>query len=295
LLPIAQVLALPEDEASRLLTSLRYPSLSSRTWAELQSILAEWESRRVTDDAPDESAEEDEEAVEEEEEEEEEEDAEEEEEDEEEEEEEEDAEEEEEGEEEEGDEEEEEDEQEGGGEEGANGEGGTGKKKRKRKGGSSDRRLVTYVDKREVKDSRNEQTGTRTVAGEAGVDLVVDHLKRQFSGRGYEIRKMPDKNKGYDILVRDQANRSIQWIEVKSTEEKWGVRGVGLSGPQFELALKKGEAYWLYVVEYLYERDARIWWINDPARRVTNFQYDEGWSQAAAGNDWVTGARPPRT
>jgi hypothetical protein len=299
LLPIAQVLALPEDEASGLLTSLRYPSLSSRTWAELQSILAEWESRRVTDDdAQDESAKEEEEPEEEgeeqeedqeeaqDEEDEEAEDAEEVEEDEEEDEEEEDEEEV----------EEDEDEQEGDGEEGANGEGDTGKKKRKRgrKGGSSDRRLVTYVDKREVSDSRNEQTGTRTVAGEAGVDLVVDFLKRHFGGRGYEIRKMPDKNKGFDILVQDAANRSIQWIEVKSTEEKWGVRGVGLSGPQFDLALKKGQAYWLYVVEHLYEPDARIWSINDPACQVTNFQYDEGWTQVATGGEWVTGARRPR-
>jgi hypothetical protein len=59
------------------------------------------------------------------------------------------------------------------------------------------------------------------------------------------------------------------------------------------MASIEGERYWLYVVEHLYEHEARIWWIQDPANRVTTFQFDEGWTKVAEGNTWVGGARRP--
>ena len=69
------------------------------------------------------------------------------------------------------------------------------------------------------------------------------------------------------------------------------MRGVGLSEAQFSLAREKRDKYWLYVVEHLYEPDARIWWIRDPASRVGYFQYDYGWQGTAEGHSWVKGAR----
>jgi Domain of unknown function (DUF3883) len=105
---------------------------------------------------------------------------------------------------------------------------------------------------------------------------------------------MPDRNKGYDILIKDRrTGADVQYVEVKSTEDRWGLRGVGLSRAQFDLAAAECERFALYVVEHLYEQEARIWWIKNPARRVTTFQYDEGWMNAADGNAWVLGARRP--
>jgi hypothetical protein len=172
-----------------------------------------------------------------------------------------------------------------------------GKPGNKRKGRSSaaDRRLISYVGSDKDGDSRNESGADRSAAGEAGVDLVVAHLQRQLAGQGLDVVKMPDKNKGYDILVRDtRTGNTVRYVEVKSTEERWGIRGVGLSRPQFELGVDEGGAFALYVVEYLYAQEARIWWIDDPANKVTTFQYDEGWTTAADGNAWVTGAHRPK-
>ena len=328
LLPMARVLACETDaEATDLLTEFDYPKLDRSTWEEIQAVLRDWEATRRDEEEPQveeepeddeepEEAEDDEEPEEPEDEEEPEEPEDEEEpeepedeeepeepEDEEEPEEPEDEEEpeepedEEEPEEPEDEEEPEEPEDEEEPEEPEDEEDDEKRKKRRKKRSSSNQRLVSYVnngDDREEKDSRDEDSGKRTQAGEAGVDLVVAHLRKQFHGLGYDVRKMPDKNKGFDVLVMDASNRPIEWIEVKSTEDNWGLRGVGLSGSQFALALKKGKKYWLYVVEHLYELEARIWWIQDPARRVTNFQYDDGWTQAAEGSDWVSGARPPK-
>ena len=58
---------------------------------------------------------------------------------------------------------------------------------------------------------------------------------------------------------------------------------MGLTEPQFSLAQQERERYWLYVVENLYQPEARLWWIRDPAGRVDYFHYDYGWRAAAQG------------
>jgi hypothetical protein len=42
------------------------------------------------------------------------------------------------------------------------------------------------------------------------------------------------------------------------------------------------DSYWLYVVEYALDPDQRrIWPVPDPARRVSDFMFDDGWKDAA--------------
>jgi hypothetical protein len=73
--------------------------------------------------------------------------------------------------------------------------------------------------------------------GDAGVDLVVAHLEDDLAGQGLDVLKMPDNNKRYDVLVKDKrTGAAVRYIAVKSTEERWGLRGAGLSQPQFQLA-----------------------------------------------------------
>jgi hypothetical protein len=160
---------------------------------------------------------------------------------------------------------------------------------------AADRRLISYVLSESTEPSRGGAGGDRTQAGDAGVDLVVRQLRDELSGTGHVVIKMPNGNKGYDVEVRDRTSAVVRYVEVKSTEDRWGAQGVGLSRPQFDLARQEKDRFWLYVVERLYEPDARIWWIRDPASQVGTFQYDHGWSNAADGSSWVEGARRPST
>jgi hypothetical protein len=166
----------------------------------------------------------------------------------------------------------------------------------KKNGGRPDSQLISYVSPNltDRSPSRNED-GTheqhlRDAAGEAGVDLVIKHLETELRESGSRIEKMPEKNKGYDILVRDANDEPQCYIEVKATAGAWGLRGVGLTDPQFTLARIERERYVLYVVEHLYQPQAHLWWIRDPAGRVDYFHYDRGWQTAAEGQAAVTGA-----
>lgn len=62
-----------------------------------------------------------------------------------------------------------------------------------------------------------------------------------------------------------------------------------MSKPQFEDGQTLGDLYWLYVVEFAMSPEFRIYRIQDPARRVTDFLYDDGWSALAEPDD----AEPP--
>jgi hypothetical protein len=61
----------------------------------------------------------------------------------------------------------------------------------------------------------------------------------------------------------------------------WDACGVGLTYPEFEKAQDLGDKYWLYIVERADESDANIYQIQNPALKVDQFMYDDGWSQAA--------------
>ncbi len=115
------------------------------------------------------------------------------------------------------------------------------------------------------------------------MDLVVAYLTAELAESGASVKKMPANNEGYDILVRDANGKPQRYIEVKTTTGAWGLRGVGLTQPEFKLAQKEGGRYTLYVVEQLDQPDARIWWIHNPAGRVDYFHYDYGWQTAADG------------
>ena len=177
---------------------------------------------------------------------------------------------------------------------------GSGEKKRstsgKKQGARPDSQLISYVSPNPSgpepgrSEDRSREQHLRDAAGEAGVDLVIKHLEAELRETGSRVEKMPKNNKGYDILVRDANGEPQRYIEVKATEEAWGLRGVGLTEPQFSLARQERERYWLYVVEHIYQPEARLWWIHDPAGRVDYFHYDYGWRTATQGQARVTGA-----
>lgn len=72
-------------------------------------------------------------------------------------------------------------------------------------------------------------------------------------------------NPGFDLYETDDAGVPVRWIEVKAMSGSWESRPVALSPTQFEWAREKGDAYWLYVVEYAGTDSARIMCVQSPA------------------------------
>jgi hypothetical protein len=119
-----------------------------------------------------------------------------------------------------------------------------------------------------------------TALDRAGVDRVLKDL----TDAGFSPREMPHGHPGYDIESLDEFGTVARYVEVKSTSDRWGATGVGLSDTQFKEALEKGTLYWLYVVERAEDDDFEIHRIQDPANKVNLFVYDQGWREVAALN-----------
>jgi hypothetical protein len=117
----------------------------------------------------------------------------------------------------------------------------------------------------------------RTETDKAGIKRVLNY--EQDHER--EAKEMPHLNKGFDIESVDQSGNK-RYIEVKSLSDLWGERNApGMTRPQFEYARRDGEQYWLYVVERAKEEDYKIYRIQNPAQRVNQYLFDDGWSKLA--------------
>jgi len=93
-------------------------------------------------------------------------------------------------------------------------------------------------------------------------------------------------NKGFDLFEGESIDKAVRWVEVKSMTGSWKDKPVRLSHTQFNCARKRGEAYWLYVVEYATDPGhARLYRIQDPAGRALTFTFDSGWSEIAEHKD----------
>jgi hypothetical protein len=96
------------------------------------------------------------------------------------------------------------------------------------------------------------------------------------------LRRTPEGNPGFDLYEDDSNGNRTRWVEVKSMTGTLMDRPVGLSRTQFDCALEKGEAYWLYIVENAVDLDkARVLRIQNPARNARTFTFDHGWSAVA--------------
>ena len=89
-------------------------------------------------------------------------------------------------------------------------------------------------------------------------------------------------NPGYDLYEVGEGGEPLRWVEVKALAEGWESRPVTLTHTQFEYARKKGEAYWLYVVEHAGAAEANVVKIMNPAGRASTYTFDEGWRDAPA-------------
>jgi hypothetical protein len=82
-------------------------------------------------------------------------------------------------------------------------------------------------------------------------------------------------NPGFDVRSVDETG-AVRVIEVKATKDRWGARGVGLSSFQFGTAQQRREDFWLYVVENALT-NPRVHPIRDPASKIDQYVFDDGW------------------
>lgn len=96
------------------------------------------------------------------------------------------------------------------------------------------------------------------------------------------LLRTPSGNPGFDLFEMDTTSKIVRWIEVKAMTGSLNDRPAGLSNVQFEFAHEKGEAYWLYIVEYATDSShANILKIQNPVGHARTFTFDKGWAQIA--------------
>ena len=95
-------------------------------------------------------------------------------------------------------------------------------------------------------------------------------------------KRTPTNNPGFDLYRVDDEGNETRWCEIKSLSGAWNAQSVALTPTQFQHAQEKGDAYWLYVVEYA-EDDSRrrLLPIQNPVGRAERFAFDQGWEAVA--------------
>jgi hypothetical protein len=140
-------------------------------------------------------------------------------------------------------------------------------------------RLRSYVYPEGSLALRGEDTlpnNKRTEIGERGVQRVMQYEHEQ--GRTpKDMDKVQVHHPGYDIESKN-GDGSIRYIEVKAISGTWDSESPAeVTKFEFETARKKGEEFWLYVVEKVDTEEFRIHRIQNPGLRVDYFLFDHGW------------------
>lgn len=165
----------------------------------------------------------------------------------------------------------------GSGAHGASGNKGGGQGKRT-PGHAGGRPFISYVGTHHKDDDGPDPDGLdqearMQIEGNA-IELII--------GLEPALRRTPGGNPGFDLFESDSGGRQIRWVEVKSMKGSLEDRPVGLSHTQFNCAREKGDAYWLYVVEYATDPiRARVLRIQNPVGHARTFTFDHGWGEIA--------------
>ena len=142
--------------------------------------------------------------------------------------------------------------------------------------GTNARPFISYVgthpNERDADPDGLDQSARMALEASA-IDLILDQEPRwQRTSAG---------NEGFDLFETGSDGQQARWCEVKAMTGGLRDRPVGLSHTQFDHARKRGEAYWLYVVEHVGSDAARVVRIQDPAGMARTFTFDHGWLEVA--------------
>lgn len=92
------------------------------------------------------------------------------------------------------------------------------------------------------------------------------------------LKRTPKNNRGFDLFETRKGKR-IRWIEVKSMKGAWDGTHASLTRAQVEEALKRKDAYWLYVVEKVWNKSYTITRIQNPMKYANQFRFNYGWKK----------------
>ncbi len=155
------------------------------------------------------------------------------------------------------------------------------KSKKKRRPSSKLRSYVTPEPDNEgdTDPIEKEKAAKRTEVDEAGIRHVMQLEKEQ----GRLPKEMPHHNVGFDV-ISSEPDGNTRYIEVKSLSGYWGTTGAGLSKAQYNEARKRGNSFWLYVVENALDSSPNIYQIQNPAERIDQYLFDDGWQDVSVQN-----------
>ena len=91
------------------------------------------------------------------------------------------------------------------------------------------------------------------------------------------LERTPPNNPGFDLIQYGRHGQPVKWVEVKAMNATLDDHPVTLTPTQFELAQKRGESYWLYIVENAAASEYKIVKIRNPAGKARRFTFDHGW------------------
>lgn len=80
---------------------------------------------------------------------------------------------------------------------------------------------------------------------------------------------------GYDY--RSEGGGEVRYIEVKTLSEAWDASTVTMSRKQMYTAFRKGEEFWLYVVECALTQP-RLWCLRNPGWVATSYTFAQDWA-----------------
>jgi hypothetical protein len=145
------------------------------------------------------------------------------------------------------------------------------------------RSYVSHSDPDEQLESDPAQAERREKINCSGMDKVLayEHLQQR------RPRVMPPLHPGYDVESDNNKGEVERYIEVKSLSGCWEGPNAGMTDTQFDRNKEIGSRFWLYVVERADQPDYRIWRIQNPAKQVTNFMYDDGWKGMAEADNMI--------
>lgn len=153
----------------------------------------------------------------------------------------------------------------------------SGRQGKRTPGSAGGRPFISYLGTHpddEEPDPDGLDQATRMKIEDQAITLIIS-LERQ-------LQRTPDGNPGFDLFEANGAGQQIRWVEVKSMTGSLENRPVGISRTQFDFAHAKGDAFWLYVVEYATDpTKARVLRIQNPIAHARTFTFDHGWRELA--------------
>lgn len=121
---------------------------------------------------------------------------------------------------------------------------------------------------------------------DAGIDIV----KTEEMRRDFKVLQVTNRAEGYDLEISEPTEGTSRLVAVRGLDEQWDRRGVVLSPDEFRAAQREGDRFWLYVVECTHDPlRATVYRIQDPAGKVQEFRFDDGWR----GFSQLPAAEPP--